>query len=124
MKQTIKNWISGMKVTQWKGKLLLTGIYLGTVALYRYWGIPCLFLSRLKIPCPGCGMSRAMMAALHLDFAGAFRYHPMFWSMPILYAYYLLDKGLFRKQKLDRAILLFIAAGFIIQWVAKIVVSL
>ena len=28
--------------------------------------------------CPGCGMSRAFLAALRLDFSAAFSYHPLF----------------------------------------------
>lgn len=34
------------------------------------------------IPCPGCGMTRAFEALLHLDIAGAFYYHPLFWAVP------------------------------------------
>lgn len=34
------------------------------------------------IPCPGCGMTRAFEALLHLDIAGAFYYHPLFWTVP------------------------------------------
>ena len=30
------------------------------------------------IPCPGCGMTRAFASLLHLDFARAFHYHPLF----------------------------------------------
>ena len=29
--------------------------------------------------CAGCGMSRAWLSLLRLDFAGAFRFHPLFW---------------------------------------------
>ncbi|MDR0850900.1 MAG: DUF2752 domain-containing protein [Clostridiales Family XIII bacterium] len=30
------------------------------------------------IPCPGCGMTRAFLAAARFDFAEAFLYHPLF----------------------------------------------
>lgn len=36
------------------------------------------------IPCPGCGLSRAYIALLHLNFREAFSYHPMFWAVPVL----------------------------------------
>ena len=38
----------------------------------------CPFHYFLHIPCPGCGISRAYMAALRLDFKAAFAYHPLF----------------------------------------------
>lgn len=40
------------------------------------------------VPCPGCGLSRAAMALLRLDFDAAFRYHPMVFVLPpvVLYA--------------------------------------
>lgn len=40
-------------------------------------GIGCPIRYVTGIPCPGCGMSRAAFALLHLDFAGAFAAHPM-----------------------------------------------
>ena len=33
----------------------------------------------------GCGMTRAWLAALRLDFAAAFAYHPLFWVVPIAF---------------------------------------
>ena len=42
-------------------------------------GITCPILYLTGISCAGCGMSRAWLCLLHLDFAGAFYYHPLFW---------------------------------------------
>ena len=42
----------------------------------------------LGIPCPGCGMSRALFACLRLDFAEAFYFHPLF---PVLIAIILFE---------------------------------
>ncbi len=30
------------------------------------------------VQCPGCGITRAYLSALNLDFISAFRYHPLF----------------------------------------------
>ncbi len=37
------------------------------------------------IPCPSCGMTRAMLALLRLDFRAAFYYHPLVYPLlPLL----------------------------------------
>ena len=47
--------------------------------------IGCVFRLMTGIPCPGCGMTRAWLAALRLDFAAAIAYHPLFWAVPIAF---------------------------------------
>lgn len=44
------------------------------------WGCPLQHFT--GIPCPGCGLSRAVVALLRLDFGLAFRYHPMIYVLP------------------------------------------
>lgn len=57
----------------------------------------CPFKLFLGIPCPGCGMTRALFAAMRLDFAGAFNYHPMFLPVILIGVYIVLEKlNLFR----------------------------
>ncbi len=41
------------------------------------------------VSCPGCGMTRALLAALRLDFASAVHYHPLFWLPPVALVGYL-----------------------------------
>ena len=40
-------------------------------------GITCPIRYVFGVSCPGCGMTRACMSALRLDFGGAFAYHPL-----------------------------------------------
>ncbi len=41
-------------------------------------GMPvCPMAAVLHVPCPGCGMTRATLAALHGDFTESFRMHPL-----------------------------------------------
>ena len=47
-------------------------------------GLPCVFNLITHLNCPGCGNSRAALALLHLDFAGAFKYNALF---PLEFAY-------------------------------------
>lgn len=109
-----------MRISHWRTKLLFTAGYIGLVILLYALGISCVFRSAFGISCPGCGMTRAMLAAVQLRFKEAFRYHPMFWSMPILYTYFLLDDGIFRSKFWDRLILCGIGAGFLLNWLLQL----
>lgn len=46
-------------------------------------GIGCPIKFITGISCAGCGMTRAYKALLHLDFARAFYFHPLFWLVPV-----------------------------------------
>ena len=56
----------------------------GLAALSCLLGVGCPIRYVTGIPCPGCGLTRAYWAVLHLDFAAAFSYHPLFWLVPFL----------------------------------------
>lgn len=72
-------------------KLLQTGLA-GVVALMYYFvlvhfhfGIPCLFNKITGLLCPGCGITRMILAIIHLDFKSAFRYNQViFISSPFI----------------------------------------
>ena len=65
--------------------LSFIGVFLIAVAVLSLLDIGCVFRLMTGIPCPGCGMTRAWLAALRLDFAAAFAYHPLFWIVPIVF---------------------------------------
>lgn len=71
------------KADRLDGRLLLLPVCLVYGAMLLA-DVPCLFTAWLGIPCPGCGMRRALAAAASLNFGEAFRLHPMFWSLPVL----------------------------------------
>lgn len=50
----------------------------------------CPFLYFFGVPCPGCGMTRALIKACTFDFKAAFYYHPLFWLVIIAAVYTLL----------------------------------
>lgn len=64
----------------WSGVFWIAVLYI----LLAVSGHGCPIRLLTGIPCPGCGLSRAFLALLHLDLAGAFSFHPMFWAVPIL----------------------------------------
>ena len=64
--------------------LLVLGLVLYCVCL-RLLRITCPIKALLGVSCPGCGMTRALLSCLRLDFAAAFHYHPLFWAVvPVL----------------------------------------
>ncbi len=50
----------------------------------------CPFLYVFGIPCPGCGMTRALLNAAMLDFRAAVYYHPLFLVVVIASIYVIL----------------------------------
>lgn len=89
------------KPTGLRLKLPLMALCLGVLAVWVALSLPCPIRSLTGVICPGCGMGRAWLAALRLDFGRAFHYHPLFWSVPVLALLVLYDCRPFRKQRLN-----------------------
>lgn len=53
----------------------LLGLFCGAAAVLLLYRCPFKLLTGLD--CPGCGLSRALLCLLHLDFYGALRCHPL-----------------------------------------------
>ncbi len=80
-------------------------------------GCPIRFLT--GISCAGCGMSRAWLSLLRLDFAAAFAYHPLFWVPPCALILWLLRRHLPRKLC---AVLLWVGVGlFLLVYILRMI---
>lgn len=108
------------KITDFKFKILFTLGYLLLILIFWYFKIPCIFQHFFGIPCPGCGMTRAIQSALVLDFKSAFSYHLMFFSVPVLYLYFLFNGNLFKNKVINRIVLTVIVIGFTVDWIVNI----
>ena len=108
------------KIKEIKNKLYLTFSYIIILVIFWILQVPCFFKHFLGFECIGCGMTRAILCALKLDFRAAFAYHPMFWSMPLLYLYFLFDGSVIGKKIPDILVLSMIALGFVLHWLLKI----
>ena len=111
------------KIPQLKEKLLLLLIFAAVILTARFLKLPCIYMYFLHIPCPGCGMTRAVFSALRLDFAAAFSYHWMFWSIPVLLVYFFLDGKVFSNRLINRGLLWLIGAGFLANWIRSLFFS-
>ena len=96
---------------------LFAGAYLSASILG--WGCPLQHFT--GVPCPGCGMSRAVFALLRLDFAAAFRYHPMIFVLPPVLLYALFGKKPLLGSKTRERVLLW---GTMALWAAVWLVRL
>lgn len=97
-------------------------LFVAWLALYLL-DIGCVFRLMTGIPCPGCGMTRAWLAALRFDFAAAFAYHPLFWMVPIAFVLAFVRDGA-TSNKLKRGIDIVIAVLCVLViavWIVRLV---
>ena len=109
------------KIPHLKEKCILLAFFSAGVAISWLLQRPCPWLSLFHIPCPGCGMTRAWVCALRLNFGGAFGMHPMFWSVPVMLLWWLLDGQIFRRKLWNLLIPSVIGAGFVINWLCQLI---
>lgn len=85
-------------------------------------GFKCVFLTLTGIPCPGCGMTRALICLLSLDISGVFHYHPLFFVPPLIVicaVLTLISKSDERKGRMLRLLILMLAA-FGVCWLVRL----
>jgi cytochrome bd-type quinol oxidase subunit 2 len=89
----------------------LTAFFL---AVWRITGTGCTFHGVIGIPCPGCGLTRAISFALRGDWQNAFTLHPLFWLAPLVLAAAVLFL-IFKPEKLssDRMNLIWITLAIL-----------
>ena len=112
-----------MKINNLTEKLITLAMLAVLVVVMYCLDIQCFFKLIFGITCPGCGITRASIRLLHLDFRGAFSLNPMVWSVPILGLLYLFDGRIFKQRWLNTLITVGILAGFIICWVVRLIVG-
>ena len=105
-----------MKIKDFKTKIVVTLIiFLYTLVIYVS-PISCVFLWLTGFKCPGCGMTRALVAAIKTDFVLAYSYHKMFWSLPFLYIAFLKDGKIFKNKIMNILFYSIVGIGFLINW--------
>ena len=92
------------------------------IAAADRFGYVCPFRALTGLPCPGCGMTRAWISLLHGDLSAAFRFHPFFWAVPVLLVFLLTDGRPTGRPKLDRAVLIAVAGGWILFALLRMVI--
>lgn len=62
--------------------ICLLGLYALITRIYNFQN--CLIKLAIGYPCPGCGLTRAIICLLELDFVKAFSYNPLIAFLPII----------------------------------------
>lgn len=107
-------------VPEWRRKIGGIVLLCAVAAVMYLLQTGCLIQRLTGIPCPGCGMTRAVLALLRGDFAGALRLHGMVWSLPVVLLLFLYDGRLFRARWMNGALWALLGAGFLVNWVGRL----
>ena len=87
--------------------------------IFHLVGIGCSIKFISGVSCPGCGMSRAWLWVLLLDFETAFYFHPLFWAVPIFPVLFILNSaGKLSQKKYDQCLII-VGTLFIIVWLVR-----
>lgn len=108
------------RISQVRMKLTVTGAMLAYVGIVYLLPFTCPILALTGIPCPGCGLTRAWLAALGGRFAEAFAFHPLFWAVPVLLLSFWLDGRLLSPAWANRLLHLSIGLGFVLIWLGRL----
>ncbi len=104
-----------------KRNLITASIFVSAVIYAVIAEHECIFLKYFNIICPGCGMTRAVRALFELDFKSAFEYHPMVFSMPLVFLYILKNGRIIKNKLINNTILILICLGFILNYIIKLI---
>lgn len=105
-----------------KGLLALCLLLALAYAAASVLGVGCPIRTVTGVPCPGCGLSRALAAVLRLDFAAAFAQNPMIFVLPPVFLYVLFGKKpLLGSKTRERALLYGVLALWLAVWLARLI---
>lgn len=88
--------------------LIVIGIFIIFLLMKKFSSITgsiCLIRGVIGVPCPSCGMSRAITEVINGDIIKAFKFHPLFW-LPFVVMFFLILKRKYFKFILIIAITL------------------
>lgn len=97
--------------------MVLCAIVLAVWVLFRF---PCPIRQFTGIPCPGCGMGRAWLAALRFDLPLAFQHHPLFWAVPVVSLFILFDFRLFSEKRRNGLVMCLLGAAAAVCYVLRL----
>lgn len=103
----------------WENRLKLSIMIVVIYTILNLFGAGCPIKFLTGVSCPGCGMTRAVLAAMRLEFHEAFYYHPLFALVPPVFALYLFDYKI--KPLYIKYIWAFIIAMFLVVYFVRLI---
>lgn len=79
----------------------------------------CPFYCITGFPCPSCGMTRAFLSCLRLNFIQAFNYHPLFLIIGLELIYLFIPEKYHLNKKIDAFIGIFILVLLLAVWLYR-----
>lgn len=105
--------------------VILVTLGCAALILVREWlGLGCVFYETLGIPCPTCGMTRAVLSAIKLDFGEAFGYHPLFPTLPVLYWAVITELAPFKSGPANKITVAALLCAYGVTWAVRLAVGL
>ena len=114
----IWGYIMTTEKSQLQDRLKLAFIIGVIYIIFNLIGIGCPIKFFTGISCPVCGMTRALFAALRLQFSDALYFHPLFGLVPFMFALYLFDYKL--KSHHVRYIYIAICIAFLLVYIMRV----
>lgn len=75
------------------------------------------------IPCPGCGMTRALLSMLRLDFKASFTYNPLAIFVFLALVYFIFIRKFFKiPGKYEKLYLILLAILLVIFWILRMTI--
>lgn len=109
----------GKWVKQNKDMLYPTAVIALVYVFFHFVGIGCPIKFVTGISCPGCGMTRAWLSLLRLDFGAALHYHPLFALPPVALFFYLIKSKI--NIKIYKIIMLTMIIAFITMYLYRLI---
>lgn len=106
-------------VKKYKDILYPAAVIVFVYAVFHFVGIGCPIKFATGISCLGCGMTRAWVSVLKLDFAAAFYYHPLFMIPPIAIIVYFVKSKI--NIKIYKIIMLTMVIAFITIYMYRLI---
>ncbi|MBE6680527.1 MAG: DUF2752 domain-containing protein [Ruminococcaceae bacterium] len=114
------------KLLFWIAIVLIIGAAYAALVLYSGKGIPCVFYTVTGLYCPGCGVTRMLLAILLLDFKSAFLFHPVLFclTLPLLICFGAMaaryvKSGETKPNEWQNAVLVFSCVALIVSCVVR-----
>lgn len=104
-KRLLKNFLSALAMA---ALCALIGVIVGC-PLKRIFGVPC----------PGCGITRACLSALKPDLAAAFRWHPLWFLVPLIFAVYVFKDFPIAKKLTSPPVLIGVSVLYIAVYIVR-----